>query len=203
MQRCAATGLSSECPLAVTGVRLPAVPTAPSGRSVARKGRARRHRFELGDIGQVARVGVATERDTAVGGEKKAEDTDTGVGLFLPGVPSIGDRGSEVVHVDPGQRFVRASTSPDRSTPQLSIHWARMRRPISFRSSRRSRPVPRGSAGDHADWRGASQQPVVVSPHQSSRPSLTHGLPPGRAVWARRQSRPRSPRLHGHRRARR
>ena len=60
------------------------------------------HRPELGDVGLVARVGVADEGDAAVGGDDEAEPADAQVGPLLLGVAALGDRGTLVARVDPG-----------------------------------------------------------------------------------------------------
>jgi len=60
------------------------------------------HHRELGNVGLVARIGVADERDGSVGGHHKPEADDAQVRPLLLGVPPLSDRGARIARIDPG-----------------------------------------------------------------------------------------------------
>jgi hypothetical protein len=70
------------------------------------------HRSELGDIGQVAGIGVGDERDAAIGGHNKAQTNYPKVISLLLRVSSLCDRGPRVRRVDIGREVRHVQHQP-------------------------------------------------------------------------------------------
>ena len=155
------------------------------------------HRPELGDVGAVARVGVADEGDAAVSGDDEAEPADAQVASFLLGMAALGDRGTLVARVDPGGEVRHVEHEP-REVDREGLRGPSPRR-CGARSRpgppRRSRPWPFPKA-PMAERGGGKARPAGhqrFSATTGKRQASSRDRPPGSRPRARCRSRAGAP----------
>ncbi|HWG63796.1 MAG TPA: hypothetical protein VG253_19070 [Streptosporangiaceae bacterium] len=124
------------------------------------------HRLELGDIGLVARVGVADQGDAAVGGHHQTEPADAQVVSLLLGVSALRDRGTLVGRVDPGGE-VRHIEHEAREVDRERLDHGRDDATLDLLEAILADRVHR-----------LPEPPVVERPGRQAQPPVTGGLVP-------------------------